>query len=103
MAEILGLDLEETDARPAGAVVLVRIDSPVSGWDAHSDWVAACSPIAWAPDASYVLAHEVGHTLGLEHSSDPANLMYPAPGYELDDEQVDTLRLGAWRLLHECP
>lgn len=29
-------------------------------------------------DIDYVIAHELGHSRGLLHSDDPANLMYPA-------------------------
>lgn len=104
-AEILGLELDRTDARPNGAVVLVRVDASHTTFDGHDDWVDRCSPIAWAPDKPYLLAHEVGHTLGLEHVDDPLNVMWAhhPVGYELDDEQVDTMRKFAWYLQHKCP
>lgn len=43
-----------------------------------------------------LLAHELGHFLGFNHTGDPSDLMYPAilPGGSLDSVTVDT------RLLH---
>ena len=60
-----------------------------------------CSPhIVMFPTASVrILAHEIGHTLGLNHVDDPNNLMASiGEGVALTDEQVDEARLGSGAL-----
>ncbi|KAL3070000.1 hypothetical protein niasHS_017289 [Heterodera schachtii] len=48
-------------------------------------------------DLLQTLTHEIGHLLGLEHSSDPRAVMYPRkkehqPGFELSDDDVRAIR-----------
>jgi hypothetical protein len=52
-----------------------------------------------------VVAHELGHALGLDHHDDPSNIMYPyvsRSNTDLDDDQQDKIERGI-RRLSACP
>jgi hypothetical protein len=61
-----------------------------------------CLRVAWANKDPWVIAHELGHLMGLDHVSDPDNIMFrikrpgndcdSIPGEYLEDWQVDKIR-----------
>lgn len=58
-----------------------------------------CKRTAWAEPDPSVIAHEIAHTLGLDHVDDDSNLMSPtAAGTELTDAQLDWISWKAWNL-----
>lgn len=99
--DILGLDISpESYSGEHGAVLMLHGDREGQRLG-ETQHFGDCFPVLWSVDNQVVLAHEIGHALGLEHTDDPDNLMYEHGAHEspeLTDEQVDTMREWAWWL-----
>jgi hypothetical protein len=100
-SEILGVWLEPGD----GPIVLELVDV-ASGEPAGRVLVnRSCLRVIRASYSAAVVAHEVGHVLGLEHVDDPRNVMAVYTDDEslgLTQEQRSTIETAA-RELARCP
>lgn len=98
--DILGLELVESDT-VAGSVSLFLEDRQEGEPEVNHATGFSCTPFVHLHlQIPLALAHEVGHTYGLEHNNIAGNLMGPAqgslPGTDLTEEQIDTIREYAW-------
>lgn len=110
---VWGLECSSTlDQR--GAVVVTLVSAPATFQVADASSVASkvavagqatrrlCGPRLWAVARPNVLAHELGHVLGLSHHPDPRNVMHRVAGTEVEPAQVRRVHFSA-RLLALCP
>jgi hypothetical protein len=77
VVHLVGSNLEEG---PAGQVK--KLDGVASGYAGTSDAVAIATRKDDYLDTCLIVAHEVGHTLGLEHCTEPdCGVMFPDSGF----------------------
>jgi matrixin len=95
VSEHLGLEIVVEDLAP---ITVIKMDRPFEHHAGATEWIAPpCIVNVWAVEDDLILAHELGHALGLQHVDDIENLMYPTINYgNLTDEQVDRMRHIAW-------
>ncbi len=68
-----------------------------SVYDESETWVVTADPSGSTIDLRFVALHEFGHALGLDHSADPAAIMYPfyqvgLEPVELTQDDIDGIR-----------
>lgn len=87
----------------AGEIVILLTDAGPMPWD--GGWIVgltvgggSCSPALWSDSDGVVLAHELGHALGLDHVGSPDRLMHPQVGTWVTQDELDTVAHQAWEL-----
>lgn len=85
--EILGFELVETETSH-GSVVIRFKPEPDGGLFGRFEGAEGCSSSLWSVENPRVLAHEVGHSMGLGHEDDEANVM---------SESWDGRKLEIWQ------
>lgn len=70
-----------------GSMIMINPAVQVCSGECHGEWSRTSQ--------RKLLAHELGHFIGLPHTQDPANIMYPslAPGGSLQGTAVDARAL----------
>jgi hypothetical protein len=97
-AAMLDLDVEFTTSRHGAVDVTMVVPTgvPPFGW---SDSGIGCRRDASSVMNPVILAHELGHALGLEHHHDPDNLLHymltPVSAYDVTDDQRADVRSSA--------
>lgn len=96
----LGVELELVDEQYGAVTIdIVESNSSVKG---RSLLRTPCLRVVRSAPDSQVLAHELGHAFGLDHSKDPHNLMFPiaqGDNFELTDKQRRKIERNAEKFL----
>jgi hypothetical protein len=96
----LGVEYDLT-SKVAGSVTIDLVEVAEGEPKGRTMIRSGCQRALRSPHDSMILAHEIGHALGLEHVDDTGNLMHADGGEWLDDWQVDDLLTDA-RKLSRC-
>lgn len=103
VSEVFGMEVE-VSTNWLGATTLYYTEYVSASNHAGIATSTTCSPhVVMSPTASQtVLAHEIGHTLGLAHVDIPQNLMNVNDvALNLEDVQIEKARTRAW-VMEQC-
>lgn len=92
---LLGVPLELADGGPI-RVEFISSDGTIGG---RTYMRGRCLSILRAPRSPEMLAHEIGHALGLDHVDAAGNLMTrTAAGHDVEGWQIDAMQEAADRM-----
>ncbi|KAE8665466.1 hypothetical protein F3Y22_tig00112614pilonHSYRG00100 [Hibiscus syriacus] len=63
-------------------------------------WSTSSNPVPYKLDLQSESMHEIGHTLGLEHTNDPASVMYPTLSSSTIKRELTQLDINNIRALY---
>lgn len=102
--EVLGVEFELVDYYAYGVPILDLLNlAEGEGVLGTTFTLDECTRFAWADRDPIVVAHELGHVLGLDHHLDRDHLMFwaRAGGTKVDDTERLTMRVHAF-ILEGC-
>ncbi|XP_039042952.1 metalloendoproteinase 4-MMP-like [Hibiscus syriacus] len=68
--------------------------------NSHTHWSTASNPARGEIDLQSTALHEIGHTIGLKHSNDPASVMYPTLSFGTIKRELTQLDINNLRALY---